>query len=88
MISTAQARELIDNVVEDEALVIGGLVAVRGLEDDIVWRLIRSLDVIRGKALRSLDEKESVGTAIPRAEGPEMKPHPAIEDFLLKLRRG
>ena len=85
MISTAEAKELINDLFEEEALVIGGLVAVHEMDDDLVWRLIKNLDVIRGKVLRRLEDKALVDGASP-PQRPNLKPHPAIEDFLLSLR--
>ncbi len=87
MITKAEARELITDLFEEEALLIGGLVAVHKVDDDLVWRLVKNLDVIRGKILRRLDDKEPAEETVPAARRPNLKPHPAIEDFLLSLRR-
>lgn len=87
MISKAEARELINDLFEEEALVIGGLVAVHEMDDDLVWRLVKNLDVIRGKALRRLEGKDAEEEPRAPARRPNLKPHPAIEDFLLTLRR-
>jgi len=87
MISKTEARELIDELFEEEALVIGGLVAVHDIEDDLVWRLVRNLDVIRSKALRRIEARESGDRNDTAIRHPNLRPHPAIEDFLLKLRR-
>ncbi len=87
MISKTEARELINDLFEEEALIIGGLIAVYQVEDDLVWRLVKNLDVIRGKILRRLEDKaqgDGDGAAPRRTN---LKPHPAIEDFLLALRR-
>ena len=87
MISKAEAKELILDLFEEEALVIGGLAAVHKIEDDVVWRLIKNIDVIRRKVIRRLEDKtpEEGDAGAPRR--PNLKPHPAIEDFLLSLRR-
>ena len=53
MITKAEAQDLINGLFEEEALVLGGLVALHEVEDDLVWRLVRNLDAIRGRALRS-----------------------------------
>jgi hypothetical protein len=87
MISTAEARDLINDLFEEEALVIGGLVAVHKLDDDLVWRLIKNLDVIRVRTLRRLGDEPPDDDAKPWYRRPNLKPHPAIEDFLLSLRR-
>ena len=87
MITKAEARELITDLFEEEALVIGGLVAVHNVDDDLVWRLVKNLDVIRGKILRRLEDNELPGDAAVPPRRPNLKPHPAIEDFLLSLRK-
>ena len=87
MISKAEARDLINDLFEEEALVIGGLVAVHVVDDDLVWRLVKSLDVIRGKILRRIEDEESEREITHQSHGPNLKPPPAIEDFLLSLRR-
>jgi hypothetical protein len=86
MLSTAEARELIDDLFEEEALALGGLVALHGVDDQLVWRLVRNMDALRGKALRWLEEKapRAPGRASPEERRPT--PHPAIEEFLRKLR--
>lgn len=87
MITKAEARELITDLFEEEALVIGGLVAVHKMDDDLVWRLVKNLDVIRGKILRRLEDKALPDDATTAPRRPHLKPHPAIEDFLLSLRK-
>jgi len=87
MISNAEAKDLINDLFEEEALVIGGLVAVHDVDDDLVWRLVKNLDVIRGKVLRRLEDKAPSGGDASPPRRPDLRPHPAIEDFLLSLRR-
>jgi len=85
MLPMDEAKELLRDLFEEEALVIGGLVAVHEVEDDLVWRLMKSLDAIRTKVFRRLDETDPPDE--PVAARPHLEPHPAIEEFLLKLRR-
>lgn len=87
MMSKAEVKDLLLDLFEQEILVIGGLVAVHRVEDDVVWRLVKSLDVIRQKFMRRLEETDpdDEGGGPPRR--PNLKPHPAIEDFLLSLRK-
>lgn len=87
MISKEETRDLINDLFEEEALVIGGLIAVHDVHDDFIWRLVRNLDVIRGKVLRRLDDSASPQPDEEPTGRSKLKPHPAIEDFLLKLRR-
>lgn len=86
MITEAEVRELITDLFEEEALLIGGLVAVHKVDDDLVWRLVKNLDVIRGKFLRRLEDNAPPDDAAATPRRP-LKPHPAIEDFLLSLRK-
>lgn len=83
-----EVRDLINDLFEQEALVIGGLVAIHKVDDDLVWRLIRNIDAIRRKFLQRLEEKDpdDDGGGPPRR--PNLNPHPAIEEFLLSVRRG
>jgi hypothetical protein len=87
MITEAEVRELITDLFEEEALLIGGLVAVHKVDDDLVWRLVKSLDVIRGKILRRLEDNELSDDIAVAPRRPNLKPHPPIEDFLLSLRK-
>ncbi len=87
MISKTEARDLIADLFEEEALVIGGLVAVHAVDDDLIWRLVKSLDVIRGRILRRLEDEAPADRPESQLQKSNLKPHPAIEDFLLSLRR-
>lgn len=87
MIGKEEARDLINDLFEEEALVIGGLIAVHDVHDDFIWRLVRNLDVIRGKVLRRLEDRTQPDVEEAQAGHNKLKPHPAIEDFLLKVRR-
>lgn len=87
VVSKAEARRLIADVFEEAALVLGGLLAVHRAEDDFVWRLVKSLDAIRCKAVRRIDECDARSGAEMTWPESHLRPHPAIEDFLLKLRR-
>jgi hypothetical protein len=87
MSARAELRELIDEIFEEEALVLGGIVAVHDVDDDLVWRLVRNLDSIRGRALRRIAAQEPDPPDEPPRVRPDLRPHPAIEEFLLKIRR-
>ncbi len=84
----AEVRNLINDLFEQEGLVIGGLVAIHKIDDDLVWRLIRSIDAIRRKFLRRLEEKDPDDEGGGPSRRPNLNPHPAIEEFLLSVRRG
>lgn len=83
MISKEEAKGVIRDLFEEAGLVIGGIVAMHDVPDDVVWQLMKSLDAIRRKALRRLDD--SGGDDEPKTRKPNMQPHPAIEEFLRKV---
>ena len=85
MITCADAERLIFDVFEEVGLVIGGLVATHDIEDDFIWRLVRNMDVIWTKAVRRLENRGEHECNISNKR--DFKPHPAIEEFLLKLGR-
>lgn len=87
MISKAEARELVTDLFEEEALVIGGLVALHQVDDDLVWELIKHLDLIRTKILNRLDDEDPPDDHGAPLHGSSIEPHPAIERFLHSLRR-
>ena len=87
MISKDDAKKLINDLFEEEALVLGGLVALHDIEDELIWRLARNLDLIRRKTLSRLNRSGDVDSSEPAAERPNLKPHPAIEHLLINIRR-
>lgn len=82
----SEARRLVLEVFEESVLMLGGLVAVHAVDDDFVWSLVKGLDAVCSKALRNVDHRDANESTAPDAES-RLRPHPAIEDFLLKLRR-
>lgn len=87
MVKNEKVRELVDAVFEEEALALGGLIVLHDVEDDFIWGLVRSLDAIRLKALRRIEQEQGSGGETGPAVG-SVRPHPAIETFLADLRRG
>jgi len=85
MISRRYARSVLARVFVDEALMVGGLVALHGLDDEVVWSLIRGLDQIREQALRQLAQGPERGSRNVSAQSGPV-PHPAIQEFLAKIR--
>ena len=84
IIRRSDAHGLLSEAFEETALVLGGLIAVHPIDDDLVWRFVRSIDGVRRKAVRRLDAAQT-GTAAPVSTSPAR--HPAIEHFLAGLRR-
>ena len=79
MVSKDTARSLIDGVFEEGALALGGLVALHPVEDELIWRVIRNMDVLRDRAMRRLDK-------VAEEPSPQERRHPAIDEFLAHLR--
>ena len=88
MIGKDEVKKLINDLFEEEALVLGGLVALHDIEDELVWRLARNLDLIRRKTLSRINRSGKIDSSEPSDERPNLKPHPAIEHLLINIRRG
>ncbi len=87
MMSKAEVKDLIRDLCREQALVIGGLVVVHRVDDDVVWRLVKNLDLIRRRFLRRLEDKDpDDGSGVPPRRL-NLKPHPAIQDYLAMLGR-
>ena len=79
-------RTLVDELFEEIALMIGGLAATGEMEDESVWALIRNLDAIRSRLLKRITQSEVAdGEWISKTNG--FRPHPAVEEFLIELRK-
>lgn len=87
VISKREVTDLVRALFREEALVIGGLVAVYDLDDEIVWRLMKNLDVIRQKTLSRIENKPTENGNHRATSRFNLKPHPAIADFLVNLDR-
>ena len=85
MFTKEEARELLDELFEEETLLIGGMVAVHQVEDDFIWKLMKGLDQIRDRFLRRVEDLSD--ELLPTRRQIKLAPHPAIEHFLLKLKR-
>ncbi len=79
-------RELVTEIFEEMALVLGGIVAVCPLDDAVVWRLVNAFHALHGRILERIAEGEADG-ATPRLPVARVEPHPAIEQFLRAIRR-
>jgi len=84
MMSEAEVKEMLDRTFEEEALIIGGLVALYHVGDDVVFKLMNGLDAVRDKALRRLERGRAKENGA--RSRPDFTPHPAIEEFLEKAR--
>lgn len=86
MLSKQKAKELILRIFEEEVLVIGGLAAMSKFDDELLWRLMRNLDAILGKSLAAVTDNDNTHRVQLKRDS-MVRPHPAIEEFLAKLKR-
>ncbi len=85
MFSKEDTKELLDELLEEEALLIGGSIALHQVEDDFIWKLMKGLDQIRDRFMARIEDMSEDSPVTSRHLN--LTPHPAIEHFLLKLRR-
>lgn len=74
---------LVLNLLEEQALAVGGCVAAGDIPDPAVWRLMRALEAVGRRVLAGLED----GGGAPGLEDLHLDPHPAVEQFLANLRR-
>jgi hypothetical protein len=78
------ARDVVLSLLEDQALAIGGCVATHDIPDQAVWDLMQAMDAIRARALARLGEVYEDRSPVPDEIA---QPHPAVEEFLRRLRQ-
>ena len=86
MISEAKAKRIIQELFEEQALVIGGLLPFHEVDDEFIWKLLKGVDVVRNSAIRQLDGSPPMMSFGDRRKKLTLSPLPAVEDFLTKLR--
>ena len=87
MIDKTQMYTVLADLFEDQARLVAALIDAHQPGDDLIWALMGGLDGLRAKALRRLDECFG-GDNLVEFPGEEvMTPHPAIEEYLSKIRR-
>lgn len=87
MLSKAEVQNLLDDLLEQQALALGGLVALHGMNDELVWKLVKNLDVIRTRFKRRLHAQDRARQGDTARLRPMAQPHPAIQHFLARLGR-
>ena len=86
MLSEAKVKRTIQELFEEQALVIGGLLPFHEVDDEFVWKLLKGLDVVRNSAVRQLSGSPPMTSFGDRRKKLTLTPHPAVEDFLAKVR--
>jgi hypothetical protein len=76
-------EEILQDALEDVALLIGAAAAAHHLADDLVWTLLRRLSRLRDRALSRVRRGNRSGGSRGAAGHPH-RSHPAVEEFLLR----
>ncbi len=77
---------LIDGLLKETALLVGGLAAADCANTVFVEGLMEGLEIIRHRAIRRLGENDLDGRKADLSRS-GAEPHPAIEEFLMSLER-
>lgn len=79
-------RKLLALTFEEISLVLGGIFAVREVQDEAVWQIMKHLDLAHENALAKIEghDPDARRSTSPRSE---YSHHPAVEALLLKLKR-
>ncbi|MBI2068959.1 MAG: hypothetical protein HYT79_00010 [Elusimicrobia bacterium] len=83
--SLIETRKLLDETIEEIALVLGGIFAVHGVADEVVWQAMKHLDMSHDNALARLEESAPSEEKIQKTANPAPRPHPAIDALLMNL---
>jgi len=78
-----KARQVLDATIGDIAQVLGGIFALHDVEDAVVWKAMKHLDLSHSTALARLQESDGPESFEDREAS---KTHPAVEALLRKLR--
>ncbi len=72
-------QKLVNQIFQDVALMLGGVVALRRREisDKVIWEIAKDLKRLHSQYLPKAKKKD---------HGVDLKPHPAIEDLIRKIR--
>jgi hypothetical protein len=84
-VTRAEVHRLIEDLFQEEALVLGGLVEIHNVGDAFVEQLFRSLTRVREHALERIGWIPDAGPPQPGRQ--EARRRPAIEQFLSELHR-
>ncbi len=86
MIENIQVKRIILDMFREEALLLSGLFTAYEVPDDFIWRVMKNLEILAQNTMRQIDNQhQSADTQIhSRRTG---SPHPAVAEFLSKLKR-
>lgn len=79
----ANLEETVKETFREIVLCLGGIFAVHEVEDDMVWQVAKSLDIIFKKGFSRI--RQEAGNAEKEIPRRKYEPHPAIEQLLHNL---
>jgi hypothetical protein len=83
MTDNRAVKILINELIREEALVIGSLVTSHAVSDDFLWELCRNLDALRIEFLSRLEPAHgSLGGSRSKSD---LRPHPAVQELLRRI---
>ena len=85
--ATRTSKQLVQQLLEEEALAVGGLLAVHDVDDEFVWQLFQALDSIGEKYLAEVSGGVSNDLTPTPGGARKTQPHPAVAEFLARIRR-
>lgn len=83
MVESQISKRLVQDMFQEEALLIGGLITTYDMSDDFIWALCRNLDSIRIKYLRKLRQQKQSQNPTANLR---LTPHPAVQELLRKVK--
>lgn len=84
---TSPPAEVLRSTFEEIALIFASIAASHAMPERAVWAFLRRLDRLRVDTLRPLaDQREAAHPAEPAVEA--LRVHPAVEEFVARLREG
>jgi len=79
-------RKLLEDTFSEIAMVLGGIFVVHDVADEAVRQIMKHLDITHENALSKLDGM-GLKASEPNHSGHSYEHHPAVETFLLKLKK-
>lgn len=76
---------LLKGMLKEQLYCMGRVFARHGVQDDVIWEVVKGFDVIYQKALWQAENSSNAGDTDPSAH--KMEPHPGLLYLLEKVER-
>lgn len=84
--NNSQLYKFINSIFQDITLCLGGIFLLNQVNDELIWIIANSLEEIYEDSLNTL-KVLNFDSRNKQGKSKELKPHPAIEKFLVRLER-